>query len=162
MAVPTRTRSNIRPVKVNRTARGSYVLLMSLPEERRITVGSLGPIRFPRSHYAYVGSALGGFRSRLNRHLRTEKKPQWHIDYLLEKAALDTIITGETRERTECTIALALARQFASVPGFGASDCRCHSHLFFGVDDMMTAVVSAFEGVGLEPRLKYIRRKSLK
>ncbi len=157
MAVPPRTRNNSRPIKTNSTARGSYVLLMSLAEERTITVGSLGPIRFSRGRYAYVGSALGGFRSRLNRHLRTGKKPHWHIDCLLEKAVLDTIITGETRERTECTITRGLDQRFASVPGFGASDCRCHSHLFFGADDMMATVISAFEGVGLEPRLEYVR-----
>ena len=157
MAVPIRARSNIRPVKTAGAARGSYVLLMSLPEERTITVGSLGLIYFSRGHYAYVGSALGGFRSRLNRHLRSEKKPHWHIDYLLEKAVLDAIITGETQERTECTIAKELAQQFTSMPGFGASDCRCRSHLFFGADDMMPTVVSTLQGVGLEPRLKYIR-----
>lgn len=144
-------------MKATGTARGSYVLLMNLPEERKISVGRLGVIRFPRGHYTYVGSALGGFRSRLNRHLRTDKKSHWHIDYLLEKAVLDTIITGETQEKTECTIALALAQRFGSVPGFGASDCRCRSHLFFGTEDMATTIISTFKGVGLEPILKYIR-----
>ena len=148
-------------MKATGAARGSYVLLMSFAGEHVITVGSLGPIRFSRGHYAYVGSALGGFRSRLNRHVRTDKKPHWHIDYLLEKVVLDTIITGETRDRTECTITRRLDQRFASVPGFGASDCRCHSHLFFGADDMMTTVISAFEGVGLEPRLKYVRGQLL-
>jgi Uri superfamily endonuclease len=157
VAVTRQTKSNICHMKTNSTARGSYVLLMSLCEERTITVGSLGPVRFPHGHYAYVGSALGGFRSRLNRHLRVDKKPHWHIDYLLEQAALDAIITGESLERTECTIALALAGQFGSVPGFGASDCRCHSHLFFGTGDMTHEVISAFEGTSLRPRLEYIR-----
>ena len=159
MAVPTRARNSTRPIKVNDAARGSYVLLVSLPEERVITVGGLGPIAFSRGHYAYVGSALGGFRSRLNRHLRTDKKPHWHIDYLLEKAVLDSIITGETQERIECKIARALAQKFGSVPGFGASDCRCRSHLFSGAEDMTPTIVSTIEGVGLEPGLKYVRRQ---
>ena len=157
MAVPTRSRNNAHPVKDSNTARGSYVLLMSLSEEQIITVGSLGSMSFSGGRYAYVGSALGGFESRLSRYLRTSKKPRWHIDYLLEKAELDAIIIGESPERTECTIALALARHFDPVPGFGASDCHCRSHLFFGADDMMTAVASALEGAGLKPRLKYIR-----
>jgi Uri superfamily endonuclease len=130
---------------------------MSLTEERTVTVGGLGLIYFSRGHYAYVGSALGGFRSRLNRHLHSGKKPHWHIDYLLEKAVLDAIITGETREKTECVIARELDQQFNSVPGFGASDCRCRSHLFFGAEDTMIMVVSTFEGIGLEPMLKYVR-----
>jgi Uri superfamily endonuclease len=157
VAVPTQARNNVHAVKTNGTARGSYVLLMSLPEDSMINVGSLGPVRFPHGHYAYVGSALGGFRSRLNRHLRTNKKPHWHIDYLREKAVLDAIITDESAERTECTIALALSKQFGSVPGFGASDCRCRSHLFFGADDMTQEVISAFEGISLRPSLEYIR-----
>lgn len=133
------------------------MLLMSLPEECNIIVGRLGTINFACGYYAYVGSALGGFRSRLNRHLRTGKKPHWHIDYLLEKATLDTIITGESPEKIECTIALSMARQLESVPGFGASDCRCGSHLLFATDDMMAVTVSALKAAGLEPRLKYVR-----
>ena len=135
------------------------MLLINLPEERTITVGNLGTVSFTRGYYTYVGSALGGFRSRLNRHLRTDKKPHWHIDYLLEKAELDAIITGETQEKTECMISRELAQRFDSMPGFGASDCRCSSHLFFGADDMRTTVVSAFEGVGLEPKLEYVREQ---
>ena len=138
------------------------MLLINLPEERTITIGRLGTVRFSRGHYAYVGSALGGFRSRLNRHLRADKKPHWHIDYLLEKAVLDAIITGETQEKTECTIARGLAQWFASVPGFGSSDCRCVSHLFFGADDMMPEAISVLEAIDLEPRLKYFRGQLLK
>ena len=132
---------------------------MRLPEERSITVGGLGTIHFTGGHYAYVGSALGGFKSRLNRHLRTGKKPHWHIDYLLVEAVLNAIVIGKTLERTECIIANRLAQQFDSVPGFGASDCHCRSHLFFGTNDMMPEALSALKETGLEPRLKYIRGK---
>jgi Uri superfamily endonuclease len=159
VAVPINAKNNLHPLKINGMARGGYVLLVNLPEERTITVGGLGSIHFPHGYYAYVGSALSGFRSRLNRHLRTDKKPHWHIDYLLAKAVLDAIITGETQDRTECTISMELSQQFDSVPDFGASDCRCHSHLFFGADDMRTTVVSAFQGVGLEPKLEYVREQ---
>ena len=157
MTVPTQARNNTYPAGDIGTGRGSYVLLMHFPEEQTIAVGSLSPFRFPRGHYAYVGSALGGFRSRLNRHLRNEKKLHWHIDYLLNYASLDAIITCETEERTECAIARTLARQFSSVPRFGASDCRCRSHLFFSTDDMTPSVMSALETIGLEPRPKYTR-----
>jgi sugar fermentation stimulation protein A len=157
VAVPTRAKSNTNYLVAADMARGSYVLLISLPEEHMITVGSLGPIRFSQGHYAYVGSALGGFRARLNRHLRTGKKPHWHIDYLLEKAVLDAIITEEARERTECKIARALAQKFGSVPGFGSSDCRCRSHLFSATEDMMTTTMFVLEATGLEPELKYVR-----
>ncbi len=138
---------------MSQSASGSYVLLIELPEEQPITAGSLKTICFPGGYYAYVGSALGGFKSRLNRHLRSNKKPHWHIDYLLQKATIDDIVICETEDRTECTIAQALGHQFDSIPGFGCSDCKCHSHLFFAADGMKPKVVAILNSLGMEPRL---------
>lgn len=154
-AAPKKIKNSTHSIRTAGMARGNYVLLMRLPAEHTITVGSLGAVRFVSGHYAYVGSALGGFESRLNRHLRADKKYHWHIDYLLKSAVLDAVITGETPNRNECAISQELAQRFNSVPGFGASDCRCRSHLFFGPDEMMPAMISAFEGIGLEPEVKY-------
>ena len=94
-------------------------------------MGSLKVILFPRGYYAYVGSALSGFKARLNRHLKSDKQLRWHIDYLLEKAAINKIILCPTEDKVECAIAQALSRQFNSVPGFGCSACQCRSHLLF-------------------------------
>ena len=138
---------------MSQSASGSYVLLIELPEEQPITAGGLKTICFPGGYYAYVGSALGGFKSRLNRHLRSNKKPHWHIDYLLQKATIDDIVICETEDRTECTIAQALGHQFDSIPGFGCSDCKCHSHLFFAADGMKPKVVAILNSLGMEPRL---------
>ncbi len=138
-------------------AKGSYILLIRLPEETTITVGKLGPVLFPCGHYAYVGSALGGLKQRLGRHLRAEKKLHWHIDYLLQKARIEEIITCETDERTECAIVNALSERFESVPGFGSSDCHCRSHLFYSNTRMMRPVMSAVEKLGLRPALVDIR-----
>ena len=135
--------------------KGSYVLLIELPEERVITVGSPAKVppaivvrragvrragrlpsrHFPRGYYAYVGSAMGGFKARISRHFKSNKKLHWHIDYLLEKASITGIILCQTNERVECTIAQALSYQFDSVPGFGCSDCKCRSHLFFAAEE---------------------------
>jgi len=115
--------------------KGSYALLIQLPKEQTITIGSLKALHFPGGYYAYVGSAMSGFKTRISRHLKSNKKRHWHIDYLLDKASITGIILGETIARTECTIAQALSRQFDSVPGFGCSDCRCHSHLFFSANE---------------------------
>lgn len=134
---------------------GSYILLIKLPEEKAISIGSLKTIRFPRGYYAYVGSAMGGFKSRLNRHLKRGKKPHWHIDYLLQKAAITNIILCETKDRVECTIAQALKCQFDSIPGFGSSDCKCHSHLFFATEGRLikSKVMSNINRLGIKPRL---------
>jgi len=112
-------------------ARGSYILLVELPEGRTIAVGSRQDIHFPRGYYAYVGSAMNGFKSRLGHHFKEPRRPHWHIDYLLQKASVGGIILLETEERIECTVAQVLNQQFDSIPGFGSSDCRCPSHLFF-------------------------------
>ena len=128
--------------------KGSYILLSRLPEEQTITIGRLKAIRFPGGYYAYVGSAMGGFRSRLKHHLRDNKTPHWHIDYLLKKASLISLILCETTDRSECAIAQALSRQFGSIPGFGSSDCKCPSHLFLDNDDMTSTILAILDQPG--------------
>ncbi len=130
--------------------KGSYVLLIELPEGQTITTGSLKAIYFPRGYYAYVGSAMGGFKSRLNRHLKSNKKPHWHIDYLLEKASISEIILCETKDRAECAIAQALSCQFDSIPGFGSSDCKCRSHLFFATDKMEPTIMATLSSLPIK------------
>ena len=120
-----------------------------------IVIGRQPKIHFPGGYYAYVGSALGGFKSRLNHHLRGNKRPHWHIDYLLEKASINSIILGETTEKMECAIAQALKCQFDSIPGFGASDCKCHSHLFFATDEsqIKLTIMATLDLLGMPLRL---------
>ena len=110
--------------------RGVYTLLIELPEEGRIKVGRLGEISFQKGYYAYVGSALGGLEARIGRHLRREKKLQWHIDHLTKKATIRKIVIAETDKRMECEVAKALTQHLPSIPSFGSTDCRCKSHLF--------------------------------
>jgi len=57
----------------------------------RLRIGKLGIHNLPHGYYVYVGSALGGLASRLRRHLRSEKRLHWHIDYLLRQAAVAQI-----------------------------------------------------------------------
>ena len=130
--------------------KGSYVLLIELPEEQTITIGSLKAIYFPRGYYAYVGSAMGGFKSRLNRHLKSNKKPHWHIDYLLKRASISEIILCETKDRVECAVAQALSHQFDPIPGFGSSDCKCHSHLFFATDKMKPTIMATLNSLSMQ------------
>ena len=132
--------------------KGSYVLLIKLPEEQTITIGSLQAVRFHRGYYAYIGSAMGGLKSRINHHLKSNKKPRWHIDYLLDRAFIKSIILCETKDKVECTIAQALSHQFDSIPGFGCSDCKCHSHLFFIPDDMKPEIMATLNSLGVTPR----------
>ena len=133
--------------------KGSYILLIKLPAEEIITVGGLKAIRFSPGYYAYVGSAMNGLEARVNRHLRQNKKIHWHIDYLLQRVAISSIILSETTDRTECAVAGALNRQFEAVSRFGSSDCRCRSHLFFSAGEMKPAIMAILSSLGMRPSL---------
>ncbi len=133
--------------------KGSYVLLIKLPEEQTIAIGSRQARHFLGGYYAYVGSAMGGFKARLSHHLKENKKPRWHIDYLLQKASITSIILCQTEHRAECTIAQALSRQFDSIPGFGSSDCKCRSHLFLATDEMKATIIATLHLLDMKPEL---------
>jgi Uri superfamily endonuclease len=121
--------------------KGTYLLVMTLPEDTSITVGKHGVIYFQKGCYAYVGSALNGLDQRIQRHLRRQKKIHWHIDYLLPFVKIVEIFYKENLRREECKVAQLLERNFVSIPGFGSSDCSCHSHLFYGNSEEITQVV---------------------
>ena len=139
--------------------KGSYVILIRLPKAETITIGSLSDVYFPRGYYAYVGSALGGVKSRLNRHLSRNKKRHWHIDYLLQKASITDIIIGESEGKVECAMAQALNSQFDAIPGFGSSDCHCPSHLFYAAEgsQMKSAIMKTLESMAVPLKLIGLR-----
>ncbi|MFH1646693.1 MAG: DUF123 domain-containing protein [Chloroflexota bacterium] len=115
-------------------ARGSYVLLIRLDESRTMAAGALPGTRFRRGYYAYVGSAMRGIKSRIGRHLKPDRKRHWHIDYLLEVAEVIGAGIVASAARSECAVAGEMALRFDFIPGFGSSDCRCRSHLFYAPD----------------------------
>ena len=114
--------------------KGVYVLFMELESSKQIEIGKLGKIGFKKGFYAYVGSAMNGLENRIQRHLKREKKLHWHIDWFLRSAKIKDVIYLEGSNKMECKVAQALAKRFESIKGFGASDCRCGSHLFFSTD----------------------------
>lgn len=123
---------------IEREARdcGSYMLIMTLDTDKSISVGGLGDILFKKGFYIYVGSAMKNLKTRLERHKRIHKRQFWHIDYLREVAGLTHAIPIRSQKRLECLIADSLkAITCDYIPGFGASDCRCNSHLFFMEDN---------------------------
>ena len=113
---------------------GTYVLVLHLPHMVTVDVGRLGRFQFPAGWYAYAGSAHGpgGLASRTSRHLRSVKPLHWHVDYLRAHAGPIEIWYATGAQKRECAWARALVDlPGASVPapGFGASDCRCSTHL---------------------------------
>nr|MDO8118403.1 DUF123 domain-containing protein [Candidatus Sigynarchaeota archaeon] len=85
-------------------ARGVYVLGIANHVAQTILVGKLGNVTFFPGQYAYVGSALGGLHPRLRRHLSSNKKMHWHVDFFLQHAAVDFMCVAETRIKKECDV----------------------------------------------------------
>ncbi len=101
---------------------------------RTVRVGALGPVSLAPGFFVYVGSAFGpgGIRARVARHARANKRAHWHIDYVRRHFALEEVWLTTAPVRREHDWAHRLGRHLESaVPRFGASDCRCASHLFF-------------------------------
>jgi sugar fermentation stimulation protein A len=112
--------------------RGSYLLIVEVSRKTRLQAGKLAPGNFREGCYVYVGSAMGDLSARLARHQRKTKKLRWHIDYLTAEADRIIALPIRSSQRLECRIAQALSSTLESGPGgFGSSDCRCATHLFF-------------------------------
>src|SRR5208282_2060428 len=140
--------------------KGIYCLVLKNPA-CTVKVGALGPILFAAGWHSYIGSALGpGGLVRLERHLslKGDRKPQWHIDYLLTdpRFVIDYAVSATTTERLECQVAAALARDGTGVQRFGCSDCDCPSHLMYWSTDPKERIVAAFTHLGLTSGIKTI------
>ncbi len=126
--------------------KGSYALVVFLPGEELIQFGRRKHV-FKGGYYVYIGSALNGLEQRIRRHLKEEKKLYWHIDYLLVKGLVVDIFYKEGDEREECILAGFLSSNLQGVKGFGCSDCRCRSHLFYG---SKRDILSLLEEMGMK------------
>ena len=133
--------------------KGRYILLLRLVEKNDIKIGRLGTIRFDSGYYAYVGSAMGGLKQRVSRHLRKEKKFHWHIDYFLEKALVENIVVCESMQSNECDIAGELAKTYRVINGFGSSDCKCAGHLYYSPVTFGDRIMRMLESAGMKPDL---------
>ena len=114
---------------------GTYVLILRNELTATVEVGRWGQLEIVPGYFTYVGSALGpgGLLARVSRHCRPGKKMHWHIDYLRKHAAPVAVWYSHAADRLEHRWAACVAEMpgMIAVKGFGASDCRCDSHLFF-------------------------------
>lgn len=111
--------------------RGSYLLILRVPERKTIPIGKLGKITFRAGYYIYVGSAMANLTARVERHRRLRKNLHWHIDYLRAAADFISVLPIRASVSLECVLAGKMEKITEwTVPGFGSSDCLCPSHLF--------------------------------
>ncbi|WP_135828695.1 GIY-YIG nuclease family protein [Halorussus halobius] len=122
--------------------RGTYTLLIELPEAAAIEFGAAGRRDLPAGWYAYVGTAFGpGGFSRVERHrelARGERDVRhWHVDYLLghPESRFAEAVTSAGVD-AECAVSRDISSDAdcKAVAGLGASDCDCGSHLLFAPD----------------------------
>lgn len=125
------------PVEISdltRKEKGTYVLVIHLEQNQRISVGRFPPMDFKPGFYIYVGKAKNRLRARLSRHLSREKKFFWHIDYFLQRASINEVWIRPNFYK-ECLIARQIKKSlkysYYPIIGFGSSDCLCPSHFLF-------------------------------
>ena len=126
---------------------GTYVLIFQNRKPTIIEVGCWGSLEIEPGFYAYIGSAFGpgGVRARVSRHLRLDKPRRWHVDYLRECAEPVFVWISYDSEHLEHRWAQSLIDMPGMKPiaGFGCTDCKCLSHLFFSVREPGFARFSA-------------------
>ncbi len=112
--------------------KGSYLLLINVKKSLSLKVGKLGSLQFDRGSYVYVGSSMNNLDKRVERHLRSDKKVHWHVDYFLLDKNVEVVgvLKKPSLFKEECDIAKRIANKHVGVSGFGCSDCKCKSHLF--------------------------------
>ena len=112
---------------------GIYALIIKLSKKKEIKVGRLGTFVFPKGYYVYTGSAQSGLEKRINRHLSSEKKLHWHIDYLLcyAKVIKEVRYAGRKDECKLNSMTGQIAGATQIVKKFGSSDCNCATHLYY-------------------------------
>ncbi len=118
--------------------KGTYVLVMHVPELKRIEIGRLGTFDIRPGFYAYVGSAFGagGLRARLGHHIESVAAPHWHIDCLMAIATPFEVwyaVSDRKLERDWVELLESDPRFNCPIARFGSSDYHRSrtSHLFF-------------------------------
>ena len=112
---------------------GIYKLVIKLSKDKEIKIGKLGTFVFPNGFYVYTGSAQNGFEKRINRHLSSNKKFHWHIDYLLSHAKVIKVLRY-VGSKDECKLNQVTGQSANAIPiveKFGSSDCNCVTHLYY-------------------------------
>ena len=96
---------------------------------------------FKKGNYLYIGSAKACLEARLQRHLRKKKKTYWHTDYLLKSKKTKILQIWIIDKKMECQTAEVFCQDPTTEiikKGFGSSDCKCLTHLFFIKDEKKT------------------------
>lgn len=121
-------------MKYDKIDKGSYCLVIHVKNDCRIKIGAHGMVDFNKGYYVYVGSALNSLKSRISRHVSKKKKKHWHMDYLSlnKNTEIIQVIYTHCDKKIECDISHEIKKNTTKyIEGFGCSDCKCLSHLYY-------------------------------
>ena len=115
---------------------GTYALVFTAKQKKRLGIGKLGTLNLQPGCYVYVGSAFGpgGLKARVGHHRKKSSRRHWHIDYLsnyLPPAEVWFTYDPTHREHHWSEVLSYARGASCPLPGFGSSDCHCRSHLHF-------------------------------
>lgn len=139
----------------DKTDKGSYCLIICVKRDCRIKIGAMGMTQFEKGYYIYVGSALNTLNKRISRHISTDKKKHWHMDYLSlnKNTKIVQVIYTHCDKKIECDISCHINENTNKyIEDFGCSDCKCMSHLYYfdSYDEAIKVSIDAIEKLGYE------------
>ncbi|MDL2246246.1 GIY-YIG nuclease family protein [Methanobrevibacter sp. OttesenSCG-928-K11] len=143
--------------------KGSYCLIIELKKDSKIKIGKLGYINFRKGFYVYIGSAMSSLESRIKRHLSSNKKKHWYIDYLLlnTNSQIKEVLFNISDSKIECDLAKLIGEKEEEIMNFGSSDCKCNSHLIYfkTYEKSINSVVNSYETLNMDFKdLNYFKK----
>jgi Uri superfamily endonuclease len=145
---------------------GVYAIIIYIKDNINLTLAK-NIHYFSPGYYVYLGSAkqYGGIKTRVNRHLKRNKKLKWHIDYLTSNplVKIDAIIYAKTKIFKECTFVKILKKNYFEIASknFGSSDCKekCGAHLLkpiksINFKQIILIIKKAFKSKNLKPLIE--------
>ncbi len=119
---------------------GIYLLELNSDDINSLPIKKFNNILLQKGYYYYVGSAQKNLDHRIKRHIRSEKKIHWHIDYLTSNKNFKIkriFIFPDAPKDFECELRKNIETEFSlQIPltGFGNGDCNlCPSHLLYSI-----------------------------
>ena len=145
---------------------GVYAIIIYIKDNINLTLAK-NTHYFTPGYYIYLGSAkqYGGIKSRINRHLKKNKKLKWHIDYLTSNhlVKIKAVIYAKTKIFKECTFVKILKKNYFEIASknFGSSDCKekCGAHLLkpikpINFKQIILIIKKAFKSKNLKPLIE--------
>ncbi|WP_457752851.1 GIY-YIG nuclease family protein [Thermococcus sp.] len=129
--------------------RGSYFLVIKV-ERDMIVQTKRKEFSLKAGYYVYVGSAMNSIEKRVERHFKKDKKLHWHIDFLLKESELLRAYLIPSDAKIEEELSMEVSKFGKPIEGFGASDLKINSNLYYFKDEPDEILTSILRKLGLK------------